>query len=44
MAILTPTEITNYYLYGTRSTPLNLVDNNLIRPGTPIDGRAALTI
>ena len=25
-------EITNWYLYGTDSTPANLVDENLIRP------------
>jgi hypothetical protein len=31
MAILTAKEITNYYLYGTKSTPQNLVDSNLIR-------------
>ncbi|MFM6621168.1 MAG: hypothetical protein ACKPJO_21470 [Dolichospermum sp.] len=34
MANLTPAEITNWYLYGTKSTPSNLVDDKLIRPAT----------
>ncbi len=29
-------EITNWYLYGTGTTPTNLADENLIRPGTTI--------
>jgi hypothetical protein len=34
MANLTAVEITNLYLYGTKSTPSNLVDDKLIRPAT----------
>jgi hypothetical protein len=34
MANLTAAEITNLYLYGTKSTPSNLVDDKLIRPAT----------
>ncbi|MEA5529261.1 DUF4114 domain-containing protein [Dolichospermum sp. UHCC 0684] len=34
MANLTPAEITNWYLYGIKSTPSNLVDDKLIRPAT----------
>jgi hypothetical protein len=29
--LLTPDEITNYYLYGANATPRNLIDANLIR-------------
>ncbi len=36
MANLTPAEITNLYLYGTKSTPSNLLDNKLIRPESDI--------
>ncbi len=31
MTNLTAKEITNYYLYGTKSTPTNKVDESLIR-------------
>ena len=34
MVNLTAAEITNLYLYGTKSTPSNLVDDKLIRPAT----------
>jgi hypothetical protein len=34
MSDLTAKEITNLFLYGTRTTPANLVDNKLIRPKT----------
>ena len=32
MADLTAKEITNLYLYGTKTTPTNLVNDSLIRP------------
>jgi hypothetical protein len=44
MANLTAKEITNYYLYGTKFTPSNLVDDSLIRLGTPRDTFATTTI
>ena len=31
MTYLTAKEVTNYYLYGTKSTPANKVDKSLIR-------------
>ncbi len=34
MAQITAKDVTNLYLYGSTSTPANLVDNNLIRPDT----------
>jgi hypothetical protein len=37
MANLTVKEITNYYLYGQKSIPSNLVDDSLIRTGTTRD-------
>ncbi len=44
MTNLTAKEITNYYLYGTKSTPTNKVDENLIRSGTTRDNSVGATI
>ena len=44
MTNLTAKEITNYYLYGTKSTPTNKVDENLIRSGTTRDNFVGATI
>jgi hypothetical protein len=43
MAILTAKEITNLYLYGSNTTPLNKVDGELIRIKNPSKSTEILT-